>query len=128
MTLPNSYTLTIEQGANLKRWWALQYPDGSIVDLISEGYTIGRLQVRDLYASEGGELILDLNTDNGGVVIDYQADADGTFWTGYLWASAASTAALEPFGEAVYDLEVSNGTDVIRIIQGVAVLSSEVSV
>ena len=128
MTLPNTYQLTIQQGANMKRWWALQYPDGSIVDLISEGYTIGRLQVRDLYASEGGELILDLNTDNGGVVIDYQADADGTYWTGYLWASAAATAALDPFGDAVFDLEVSNGTDVIRVIEGVARLSPEVSV
>jgi hypothetical protein len=128
MALPQRYDLTIQQGASLKRWWALRYPDGTIVDLTAEGYTIGRLQVRDAYAGEGGELLLNLTTDNGGVVIDYQADADGTFWSGYLFASATATAALVDWGEGVFDFEISNGSDVIRVMQGVATLSPESTV
>ena len=122
MTLPERYALTIDQGASLKRWFALKYPDGTIVDLVTAGYTIGRLTVRPAYDDDP---VLSLTTDNGGVVLDYQADADGTYWSGYLFASATATAALTEFGEGVFDLEISNGTDVIRVMQGPATLSPE---
>jgi hypothetical protein len=126
MTLPNTYTLTINQGETLARWWRLEHTDGTVVDLNTEGYTIGRLQVRDAYASEGGELLLNLTTDNGGVVIDYQADADGTYWSGALYMHATATAALVPWGDAVFDLEIENASgEVIRVLQGVAVLDPE---
>lgn len=124
--LPQNYTLTIHQGATLWRWWRLEYSDGTVPDLTALGYTIGRLQVRDEYASNGGEVLLELTTDNGGVVIDTAlTDGDGVSWDGYLYASPATTAALEPFGEAVFDFEISNGTDVRRVMQGVCVLDPE---
>lgn len=128
MALPNTYTLTIEQGAALKAWWRLEYPDGTVVDLAAAGYTIGRLQVRTDYASNGGDLLLTMTTDNGGVVISYEADADGQYWSGYLYASPVATAALVPWGEGVFDLEISDGSDVIRVLEGVAVLSPESTV
>lgn len=122
MTLPERYALTIEQGASLKRWWACVYPDGTVADLATAGYTIGRLTVRPAYDEDA---VLNLTTDNGGVVIDYQADADGTFWSGYLYASASSTASLTEWGDGVFDLEISDGADVIRVMQGPATLSPE---
>lgn len=130
MTLPEHYDLTIEQGASLKRWWRLQYKDGTVVDLsaVGGGYTIGRLTVMDKYPADGGvHLFPPLTTTNGGVVISYQADADGAYWTGAIVMSAAATAALVPWGEAVYDLEISNGSDVIRVLQGICTLSPEAS-
>jgi hypothetical protein len=54
-----------------------------------------------------------------------EADANGTEWSGYINMSAASTAALEDWGDGVYDFEVDNGSDVIRVMQGTAVLSPE---
>src|SRR5687768_2628034 len=122
MTLPQTYTMTVEQGATFRRWFALQYPDGTIVDLVAAGYTIGRLTVRPDYDEDA---VLELTTDNGGVVLDYQADADGTYWSGYLFASATATAALTDWGDGLYDFEISNGTDVIRVLQGPATLSPE---
>lgn len=122
MTLPERYDLTIEQGATLKRWYALRYPDGSLVDLEAVGYDTARLTIRDVY---GGDAILSLTTDNGGVSVVQEADANGTEWSGFFNASAASTAALAGFGEGVYDFEISDGLDVIRVMQGMAVLSPE---
>lgn len=124
MTLPERYDLTIEQGATLKRWFALTYDNGQIVDLAEagDGYTIGRLTVRDEYL---GEEILTLTTANDGIDLTYQADANGAYWTGFFYCSAATTAALEPWGDGVYDFEVSDGSDVIRVMQGSAVLSPE---
>jgi hypothetical protein len=124
MTLPNHYDLTIHQGATLKRFWALRYPDGTIANLTTAGYTTGRLTVRDQI---GGTVLLSLTTSNGGVVIDYAADANGRFWSGHLYCSALATAELEPWGEGVYDFEVSDGIDVIRVMEGTAVLSPEVT-
>ena len=125
MALPERYSLTIEQGATLKIWWALKYPDGTIADLGTAGYTTGRLTVRPDY---GEDAVLSLTTDNGGVVISYETDADGRQWSGYLYASATATAALTEWGEGIYDLEISNGTDVIRVMQGPATLSPEATI
>lgn len=124
MTLPQQYALTVLQGAAFKRWWACVYPDGTIANLGTAGYTTGRLTVRPAYDEAA---VLNLTTDNGGVVISYEADADGTFWSGYLYISATATAMLTEFGEGVYTFEISDGTDVIRIMEGPATLSPEAS-
>ena len=125
--LPNYAALTVQQGATFKFWFALRLPNGTIVDptTTGSGYTIGRMQVRD---KAGGTLLLDLNTTNGGVSLGLVTDADGRQWSGYLYASAAATAALVPWGDGVYDLEISDGVDVIRVLQGPCVLSPEVTV
>ncbi len=125
MTLPERIDLTVYAGATLKRWFRLVYPDGSIVNLATAGYTVGRLTIRDVY---GGTEQLVLTTANGGIDLTYQADANGVFWSGAIYASAAATAALVDFGDGIYDMEIDNGSDVIRILQGVATLSPEASV
>lgn len=127
MTLPNRFDLVIRQGATLQVWFDVVFPDGSIADLpnVGDGYTIGRLQVRDKPRSLGGTVLLDLNTDNGGVVLGLMTDADGVQHSGYLYATAAATEALEPWGEGVHDFEVSDGANVHRLLEGVATLSLE---
>lgn len=122
MTLPARYDLTIHQGATLQRWFRLQYPDGTTANLATTGFTTGKLTVRDVF---GGETVLELTTANGGLSLTYEADADGVFWTGYIYASAAATAALEDWGDGVYTFEVTDGFNVHRIMQGFAWLSPE---
>ena len=124
---PHRYDLTIVQGATFYLPFAIEATDGSTYDLatVGDGYTIGRAHLRDDYASNGGELLLTLTTDNGGVVIDAFTDADGYDWSGYLFASATATAALTPWGEGVWDLEISDGTRVERPLHGVVTLEPE---
>lgn len=122
MSLPNRYDLTINQGETLKRWYAVRYPDGSLANLVTAGYTIGRLTIRDTY---GGTEQLVLTTSNGGVSVTQEADANAVTWSGYIYASPATTAALTDFGEGVFDLEIDNGSDVIRVMEGIATLSRE---
>jgi len=124
MALPERYDLTINQGATLKRWFRLTYDTGAIVNLTTAGYTIGRLTVRDVY---GGAVQLALTTANGGIDLAYQADANGVYWSGNIYASPSATAALVDWGDGDYDLEIDSGSDVIRVMQGVAVLSPEAS-
>lgn len=124
MSLPENYDLTINAGESLKRWFRLNYPTGTIVDLEAVGYDVARLTIRDQY---GGDEILALNTDNGGISVVQEADANGTEWSGYIYASPATTTALTDWGDGVYDLEIDNGSDVIRVMQGTAVLSPEAS-
>ncbi len=124
MTLPERYDLTINQGETLKRWYAVRYPDNSLANLVTAGYTIGRLTVRDVY---GGTALLTLTTANGGVSVTQEADANAVTWSGYIYASPAATATLTDFGDAVYDFEIDNGSDVIRVMQGICTLSTEAS-
>lgn len=127
MTLPQRYTLTVLQGSTLKRWFRLTYKNGTIVNLADagDGYTIGRLTARDIY---GGTELFTLTTDNGGIDLTYQADSEGAYWTGFIYMSADATSALEDWGDGVYDLEISDGIDVMRIIEGPVRLSRESTV
>ena len=124
MALPQRYTLTIHRGATLKRWFALRYPDGAIADptTAGDGYTDGRLVVRDTYS---GSELLNLTTENGGVTLGLLTDAEGRQWSGFLFASAAATATLVDWGDGVFTFEIGNGSDVIRVAEGVAILSPE---
>ena len=122
MALPERYDLTVNAGATLKRWFRLTYLDNSIVNFTTAGYTIGRLTIRDVY---GGTVQLALTTANGGIDLTYQADANGVFWSGNIYASAAATAAMVDWGDGVFTLEIDNGSDVIRVLEGIAVLSPE---
>jgi hypothetical protein len=127
---PHRFDLEVVQGATFYLPFAIEAPDGTTYDLatVGDGYTIGRAQVRDLYAGEGGELLLSMTTDNGGIVISAFTDTDGNDWSGYLFASATATAALVDWGEGVWDLEISDGTRVERPFFGVATLRPEVTV
>ncbi len=124
MALPERFSLTINQGETLKRWFAVRLPNGTVANLPTQGsgYTIGRLYVRNAY---GGDLLLALTTTNGGIVLGLMTDSQGQQWSGYIYAPASATAALTPWGNGVYDFEISDGSDVIRVAQGDARLSRE---
>jgi hypothetical protein len=132
--VPHQYDLTgddaIVQGSTFYRPFAIEAPDGTTYDLAAEGdgYTVGRLTIRDTY---GGTAILELTTDNGGVVIDAFTDTSGD-WSGYWFASAATTAELTDWGDGVYDFEIADSDGptarVERSFYGSAVLSPEVTI
>jgi hypothetical protein len=109
------YNFTIDQGSN----WNLNviYKDsaGAVINLT--GYTAA-MQLRQNYNSDTAELTL--NTSNGGIVI---TGAQGKL---FLSATAVQTAALDA-GFYVYDLEISSGGVVTRLIQGQITVAGEVT-
>jgi hypothetical protein len=120
------FDLTIKQGSTLYVPFALKH-NGVTLDLAEEGdgYTVGRLTVRDEY---GGDEIVTLTTDNGGVVLEAFTDTSGD-WSGYWYMSAASTSALTDWGDGVYTFEIADGdgaaAHVERPFEGICVLSPE---
>lgn len=134
MGLPNYFELTgehaIVQGKTWRFWFAVQYPDGEVVDLPAEGYTTARMQVRSDYDQA---VVFDLTTENGGIVLGLMSDGDPVApmdWSGYLYLPASTTAAAQPFGLGKYDLEAyheSSPDEVLDILKGPAVLVQEVT-
>ncbi len=120
---PHRYDFTVWKGSTLYIPFAIEAPDGTTYNLatVGGGYTVGRLTVRDTY---GGTALLELTTGNGGVVVSAFTDASGT-WSGYWFASAAATAALTDWGDGVYDMEISDGSNVEKSFFGTVTLSPE---
>lgn len=127
---PKEATLVIEQGATLKQWFRIRLKQtGEVADLPALGYNEAHLHIRDKHASDGGELLLDLNTGNGGITLGLIDDGTGTSWSGYLYAVPSATAVLEPWGEGVYDLmAVHDDTNVEIVRRGAAVLVKRATV
>lgn len=109
------HRLKIDQGSTLRKsftWKAGKEP----VDLT--GFS-ARMQIRETIESE--EVIADLTSENGGIII---GDEPGQFT---LYISAEDTAAFS-FESAVYDVElVAADGDVTRILAGDVSLSLEVT-
>lgn len=108
-----NYDIVIEQGATFGLVITHENPDGTPINLT--GMT-ARMQIRD---SADDSLILELTTENGRITLG------GTAGTITLAVTAADTAALTRGG--VYDLELVNGAEVNRLVQGKATLSEEVT-
>lgn len=136
MTLPQTAHLEIEQGKTFQYWFSVVYPDGEIADLPADGYSTARMQVRQIL-DDGtiGSVVLDLSTDNGRIQLERtydlpEDDPDRQLWTGYLWVGATTTAALQPWGWGVFDLEIEkdgNPDEVVSVLRGTAVLVTEAS-
>lgn len=123
--------LAIERGSTLKQWFRCKNPyTGATYNLTTEGYTAGYLQIRDATAPDDGELLLNLNTANGGVVFEYVAnDGAGQSWSGYIYASANATKNLPEWEDAVYDFIAYHGSGhVDTISRGPALLIPNVTV
>lgn len=135
--VPHRYDITIVQGADFYLPFAIEAPNGTTYDLAEEGdgYTVGQAVVRDTY---DGTVMLTFATagnpnypaPDGEMVLTAFTDASGS-WSGYLFASAAVTAALDQWGEGVHDVEIATSTGtaahVERPFYGTAVLSPEVT-
>jgi hypothetical protein len=109
------YNFTMDQGSN----WNLNviYKDSNGNPINLTGYTAA-MQLRQNYNSDAAELTL--NTSNGGITI---TGAQGKL---FLSATAAQTGALDA-GFYVYDLEITSGGVVTRIIQGQVTVAGEVT-
>lgn len=111
---PGTLNLIVPQGATFERvlTWSL---DDTPVDLTN--YT-ALMQVRPTAAS--GVVLLELSTDNGGITLG------GALGTITLHVDATTTGDLPP-GTAVYDLELSTGETVTRLVEGKFTVTAEVS-
>jgi hypothetical protein len=106
MISPGTYNITCYQGATLDKTFTATN-DGTAINWT--GYT-GKLQVRQ-YVNTTDSSLLTLTTGGGGITT---LTNDGKI---IITATAAQTGAI-PAGNYVYDLELTSGTYVVRIVQG----------
>lgn len=109
------YNATIDQGAT----WTLQvvYKTDAGVPINLTGYTAA-LQVRQNYYDTTA--LISLTSPSGGIVI---TGATGTI---NITMTAQQTGSLDE-GFYVYDLEITSGGTVTRLIQGQFTVSPEVT-
>lgn len=109
------YNFTMDQGSN----WDLNvvYKDANGNPINLTGYTAA-MQLRQNYNSDTA--VLTLSTSNGGITI---TGAQGKL---VLSATAIQTGALDA-GFYVYDLEITSGGVVTRLIQGQVTVAGEVT-
>lgn len=117
--------LILEQGKTLRQWFTIKNPlTGAIYDLEDEGYVRGVLQIRDAVASDDGQLIMELTTENGGVVFSY----DALSGSGYIYASDEDTD-VPLFSDAKFEfIAIHEGGNVDTISRGPAMLIPKVVV
>lgn len=109
------YNATIDQGATWTLEVVYKNDEGTPINLT--GYTAA-LQVRQNYYDTTA--LLTLTSPSGGIVI---TGATGTI---DITMSAVQTGSLDE-GFYVYDLEISSGGTVTRLIQGQFTVSPEVT-
>jgi len=113
----NVVELEIAQGATFSRAISYLQANGSPRDLTD--YT-ARMQIR---TAVGGDLIVELNTENGGIIIE------GLLGRVTMTMGSAETAAL-PATTGVFDLELSSpdATPVVtRLLEGTVTITPEVT-
>ena len=109
------YNTTIDQGSI----WSvvLVYTDSNNVAVNLTGYTAA-MQLRQNYNSTNSDLTL--TTENGGITI---VGATGTIT---ITATATQTGLLDS-GFYVYDLELTSGSNISRLIQGQLTVAEQVT-
>lgn len=116
---PARYDITVIQGDTFGLWFRILLPNGTVANppAIGDGYTIGRLTIRDTY--DGDELV-SLDTDNDRLTLGLTTAADGSQWSGFAMLDASSTALFTVWGDGVYDLKISDGLHVHTVLFGTA--------
>ena len=109
------YNTTIDQGSVLSV--VLVYTDSNNTPVNLTGYTAA-MQLRQNYNSDVADLTL--TTANGGITI---VGATGTIT---INATATQTGLLDP-GFYVYDLELTSGSNISRLIQGQLTVAEQVT-
>lgn len=107
--------LKIEQGATFRQKLTWQSDSGTPINLT--GYT-ARMHIRSNVKAT--DILLELTTENGRISL--------TQLTGEinLLIDAVVTAGIT-WNSAVYDLELVNGSEVVRLIQGNITVNPEVT-
>jgi len=112
-----NFNLTIEQGETYTLVVTWRDSTGALVNLT--GYT-GAMMLRTAY--DAVSPTLSLTSPSSGIVLG------GALGTATVTMTAAQTAALVgglTFGTYVYDLEVTTGAIVTKLIRGLAVVQPE---
>lgn len=115
------YSLLIEQGATLDL--SLSYKDSNRVPIDLTGYS-GKMQIKSDYTDNTPTTYLTLSSslqpDGTGIVMG------GVSGTIGIYISAATSSTLT-FSEAIYDLEITSGSFVTRLIQGPVFVNKQVT-
>jgi hypothetical protein len=117
------YDIYIEQGATFEVTFAWTNRSGTAVDLTDMDLAMKIRPTKDSSvtilagAYDGGT-----DTPSGDIVFD-EGGVTGVF---SITISATETAALD-FTQAVYDIEITDGTDISRVVEGRVFLSKEVT-
>jgi len=120
------YSFVIEQGSTLNL--ELQYKDSSGTPIDLTDYN-GRMQIRPSVASSTVYITLSSSLEPDGTGLNFSGSNGATPPTSGsigVYISAASSSLLS-FDTAVYDLELSSGSYVTRILEGQVKLSKEVT-
>ncbi len=120
------YSFVVEQGSTLNL--ELQYKDSSGNPINLTGYS-GKMQIRPAVSSETVYLTLSssLNADGTGLNFSGSSNLNPlTSGTIAIYISAPTSSQLT-FDNAVYDLELTSGTVVTRLLEGQIKLSKEVT-
>ena len=122
------YSFVIEQGSTVN--FEIQYKDSNSAPVNLTGYS-GKLQIKDNYADSATTTYLtlssSLNADGTGINFSGSSNSispvSGTIG---IVISAASSSALT-FDTAYYDLEITSGSVVTRLLQGTVKINKEVT-
>lgn len=122
---PRYGPLIIEQGISTRRFFTFTNKyTGAVIDPVALGYTAAVLQVRTAHLGDGGELLINLTTSNGGIVLGLQTDDNGVQRSGRIYISQAAAARLVEWGEGVYDMLMTHSSgQVDKAAYGPAVLA-----
>lgn len=115
------YSLLIEQGATLNL--TLAYKDSNNTSIDLTGYS-GKMQIKSDYADNNPTTYLTLSSslqpDNTGITFG------GVSGTIGIYISAITSSNLT-FESGSYDLEITSGSVVTRLLQGNVFISKEVT-
>jgi len=120
------YSFVIEQGATFNL--ELQYKDSNSNPIDLTGYS-GKMQIRPSVGSPDVYITLSSSLDSDGTGINFSGSNGTTPPTSGsigIYISAVSSSALD-FDTGVYDLEISSGSFVSRILEGQVKLSPNVT-
>jgi hypothetical protein len=122
------YSFTIEQGSTLN--FEIQYKDSTNTPIDLTGYS-GKMMIRSNYADNNPTTyaILSSSLAADGTGLNFSGSNGTTPPTSGsigIFISAASSSAFT-FTSARYDLEITSGTTVTRLLEGQVNLSQEVT-
>lgn len=123
-----NYSFTIEQGVTVD--FEVQYTDINNVPIDLTGYS-GRMQLKSGFANDTPTTYATLSSSRypDGTGLNFSGSSGTTPPTSGsigIYISAASSSAFT-FARAKYDLELVSGSRVVRLLEGIATLSKEVT-